>query len=90
MLLHNLEFVVDSIASIPEDFSACAALYRQGRIFVHGTSGDNNLLYEFTPGKNAWRGLAGCPGRPIEEGSCLVYQHNGREEALYREFPDGG
>lgn len=77
------QFVVDSIAAIPEDFSACAALYRQGRIFVHGTSGDNNLLYEFTPGKNAWRGLEGCPGRPIEEGACLVYQHNGREEALY-------
>ncbi len=74
---------VDSTAALPHGFIPCAALYRQGRIYVHGTADGKNRLYAFSPDRNTWKELTACPGRPVEEGACLIYQHNGREEALY-------
>lgn len=74
---------VDSTAALPHGFIPCAALYRQGRIYVHGTADGKNRLYAFSPDRNTWKELAACPGRPVEEGACLIYQHNGREDAIY-------
>lgn len=76
-------FSADSIAALPAGFSASAAALCSGKIYVHGTSATGNRLFAFTPSSKSWKELSACPDKPIEEGGALVYQHNGREAALY-------
>ncbi len=74
---------VDSIAALPVGFTPSAAAYHSGKIYVHGTDSSRNMLYIFSPDSRTWKEAAGCPEFRLEEGSSFVYQHNGREEALY-------
>ncbi len=81
--LNGKEIKVDSAAVLPDNFIPAAAAAHKGDIYVHGTDGQVNKLYRFSPSTGQWKELPGCPDRLLYEGSCLVYQHNGREEALY-------
>ena len=74
---------VDSVSRLPEGFIPTAAAIHKNEIYVHGVQQRKNVLYKFIPASGKWTRLAGCPDRIISEGASLVYQHNGKEEALY-------
>lgn len=74
---------VDSIAAIPDGFVPVSATYHKGEIYIHGTRKGKNVFYSLSANSMKWKELKGCPDRTISEGAPLVYQHNGREDALY-------
>lgn len=75
---------VDSVSVLPQDFVPVSAVFHKGNIFVHGTlSEGGNALYRFSASSFKWHRLAGCPDRTISQGAPFVYQHNGKEEAMY-------
>ena len=76
-------FRVDSLCTLPEGFEACAAEFHKGQIFIHGTCGGANRLLRLNPSTLQFKDLAACPGPVISEGGAFIYQHNGREEAIY-------
>lgn len=76
-------FAADSVAALPESFEPSAAAFHSGKIYVHGVRNGVNCLYAFSTEKYQWKELSGCPDRPVAEGASLVWQHNGREDALY-------
>ncbi len=74
---------IDSVAALPVNFKAAACVSHKNEIYVHGTEEGANVLYRFSPSSLTWKALESCPDRTISEGCNLVYQHNGREEAIY-------
>ncbi len=76
-------YAAETAGSLPAGFRANAAAVWKNGIYVHGAEGGVNALYRYSPESGAWTRLAGCPGRILSEGSTFVYQHNGREAALY-------
>lgn len=74
---------IASVTTLPENFNPSSAVYHNGNIYVHGTDKTKNRLFRFSTVSYQWKELAGCPDRPIMEGAPLIYQHNGREEAIY-------
>lgn len=74
---------VDSVGVLPEGFRPAAAAACKDLIYIHGTKGDANALYRFTPATRAWRQLTACPGATRNTGPAFASQHNGREHALY-------
>lgn len=76
-------FAADSVTALPQGFVPNAAHFHGGTVYVHGTVDGANAFWAFHPGNGSWTELPACPDRTLSEGSSLVYQHNGREEALY-------
>ncbi len=76
---------VDSISVLPDSFIPAAAVFIRSEeaCYIHGTENGGNSLYRFSVPSGNWTRLAGCPDRPISEGSPLVCQYNGKDEALY-------
>lgn len=74
---------IKSFCSLPEGFIPNAADYRKGYIYIVGSKDGRNCLMRLNVGSRQFRELASCPGHLVTEGSCFVYQHNGREEAFY-------
>lgn len=74
---------VECVGKLPEGFKANAATTYKGQIFIHGSQEGANALYKLSPESMQWTKLSGCPERLLSEGSSLVYQHNGKEAALY-------
>ena len=76
-------FKVDSVAALPPGFIPASSCFHKGIIYTTGSQDGKNALWAFHPSERSWESLPACPDRLISEGSSLVYQHNGREEALY-------
>lgn len=74
---------VRSFCSLPAGFVPNAAEYHKGYIYIIGSRDGANSLLRLNVGSRQFKELAPCPGTLVTEGSCFVYQHNGREEALY-------
>ena len=74
---------IDSVAAIPSGFIPSSAAILKNDIYIHGTDGVQNLLFKFSPSSGKWVQLNGCPDRPIIEGASFIYQHNGKEDAIY-------
>ena len=74
---------VKPFCALPEGFVPNAAEYHKGYIYIIGTKDGANCLLRLNVGSRQFKELAPCPGRTVAEGSCFVYQHNGKEEALY-------
>ena len=81
--LSGKDVKIDSISDLPSAFVPASAAYNNGFIYIHGTDGSANRLFRFSTVSYQWKELKGCPDRCISEGAPFVYQHNGREEALY-------
>ena len=78
------EVNVSEISTLPDGFvPASAVYYKEGGIFVHGTAYGQNAMYRYSIPSGKWHAGPGCPDRTISEGCSFVYQHNGREDALY-------
>ena len=76
-------YSAEKTGTLPEGFRANAAAVWKNGVYVHGVAAGANVLYRYSPDSGVWTRLAGCPGRVLEEGSTLTYQHNGKEAALY-------
>lgn len=74
---------VRSFCSLPAGFVPNAAEYHKGYIYIIGSRDGANSLLRLNVGSRQFKELAPCPGTLVTEGSCFVYQHNGREEAFY-------
>ena len=74
---------VKPFCSLPADFVPNAAEYHKGDIYIIGSRNGANCLLRLNVGSRQFKELAACPGGLVTEGSCFVYQHNGREEAFY-------
>ena len=76
---------VSQVSVLPEGFVPVSAVFYKGDgcMFVHGTFGGENALYRYALSTGKWQQMNACPDRTISEGSSFVYQHNGREDALY-------
>lgn len=74
---------VERFCGLPEGFVPNAAEYYKGQIFIVGSKNGSNCLLRLNVGSRQFKELAPCPGPLVTEGSCFVYQHSGREEALY-------
>ena len=74
---------IERVGTLPEGFAPNAALFHKGNIYICGSREGENLLLRWTPASGSFKELASCPGPALSEGSVLVYQHNGREEAFY-------
>ena len=74
---------IDSIGILPDHFIPSSAVRLKEDIYIHGTIQGENALFRYSIPSKKWHQLAPCPGRPVAEGGALVYQHNGREDALY-------
>lgn len=76
-------YIQEDLCKLPDDFKANAAEYLKGRVYIFGTIGERNVLLRFSPDGKSFKELAAFPGEYLSEGSLLVHQHNGREDALY-------
>ena len=76
-------FRIEQAGTLPEGFTANAALLHKGSLYICGTRGGANALLRMNPATQQFKELSACPGPVLSEGSALVYQHNGREEAFY-------
>ncbi len=74
---------VKPFCSLPTDFVPNAAEYHKGYIYIIGSKDGANCLMRLNVGSRQFKELSPCPERLVAEGSCFVYQHNGREEAFY-------
>ena len=74
---------VRSFCSLPAGFVPNAAEYHKGYIYIIGSRDGANSLLRLNVGSRQFKELAPCPGTLVTEGSCFVYQDNGREEAFY-------
>lgn len=74
---------VESFCSLPDGFVPNAAEYSKGYIYIAGSMNGANCLVRLGTGSRRFEELASCPGPLVTEGSCFVYQHNGREDAIY-------
>ena len=76
-------YKLEAAGTLPEGFTANAALMHKGNLYLCGTREGANVLLRMNPSTRQFKELSGCPGPAVSEGSALVYQHNGREEAFY-------
>ena len=67
----------------PEGFTADATVSYKGSLYLSGTRAGANAFYRFNPSTGQYKELPPCPGPVLAEGSALVCQHDGREDALY-------
>lgn len=74
---------IDSIARIPDKFVVSAVAFHKNGIYAHGTTNGQNTFYMFSPVSGRWTILSPVPEKGVAEGSILVSQNNGNEEALY-------
>lgn len=74
---------IEEVDRTPEDFHPSAAVLFKGNIYLHGIFNGKNALYRYSPQLKVWSRLSGCPERTLSEGSVLVSQHNGHEQALF-------
>ena len=74
---------IRQLCGLPEGFVPNAAEYHKGHVYIIGSRNGSNCLMRLNVSSRQFKELASCPGGLVTEGSCLVYQHNGREEALY-------
>lgn len=74
---------VKRFCDLPEGFVPNAAEYHKGYIYIIGSKDGANCLFRLNVSSCQFKELASCPGPLVTEGSCFVYQHNGREEAFY-------
>lgn len=74
---------VESFCRLPEGFVPNAAEFHKGYIYIVGSKDGSNSLLRLNVASRQFKELSPCPGGLVTEGSCFVYQHNGREEAFY-------
>lgn len=74
---------IERAGALPEGFTADAAVLHKGFLYVCGVRAGANVLLRLDPATLQYRELAPCPGPVLSEGSVLIAQHNGREDALY-------
>lgn len=76
-------YKLEASGALPEGFTANAALFHKGNLYICGSREGKNVLLRMNPATLQSKELSACPGPMLSEGSALVYQHNGREEAFY-------
>ena len=74
---------IEEVGTLPEGFTANAAVFHKGALYLCGTRSGANAFYRLNPVTGQFKELPPCPGPVLAEGSTLVYQHDGREDALY-------
>ena len=74
---------IEEAGTLPEGFSANAAVFHKGALYLCGTRGGANAFFRLNPVTGQYKELTPCPGPVLAEGSSLVYQHDGLEDALY-------
>lgn len=76
-------FDVSEVGVLPDGFVPNAAEYYKGYVYVAGSRGGRNAMLRLNPSTWQAKELSPCPDRLLSEGSVLVHQHDGRQDALF-------
>lgn len=76
------DVAVDSLTVVPRGVVSKGAVFYQGKIYVTGVKGDENVLFRYDAGTNTVTGLTACPG-DSRTSAVFAGQHNGNEYVLY-------
>lgn len=68
---------------LPEGFKTNVAETFKGHLYIVGSVDGESAFLRFNPVTGQFKELPPAPGPALLEGSSLVHQHNGREDALY-------